>query len=208
MAHPETSVAVIGAGGHAKVVIATLDAAGALIGGVFDDDTHTWGHLVLGHRVLGAPDSDVLRAYGLAVIAIGDNAARATIADRFDVRWATVVHPRAWIHGSVVIEPGAVVLAGAVIQPEARLGRHVIVNTGATVDHDCRVDEFAHLCPGSHLAGSVFVGRGALVGVGAAVIPGRRVGASAVVGAGAVVIHDVPDGATAVGVPARCGRRP
>jgi acetyltransferase-like isoleucine patch superfamily enzyme len=42
-----------------------------------------------------------------------------------------------------------------------------------------------------------------MLGVGAAVVPGRRIGARTVVGAGAVVVHDLPPDVTAVGVPAR-----
>jgi acetyltransferase-like isoleucine patch superfamily enzyme len=77
------------------------------------------------------------------------------------------------------------------------------VNTAASLDHDCVLGAFAHVAPGTHLAGSVVVGDGAFLGVGVSVIPGRRIGAWATVGAGAAVIHDVADRVTVVGVPAR-----
>ena len=79
----------------------------------------------------------------------------------------------------------------------------VIVNTGATIDHDCRIGDFAHLCPGVHLAGEVQVGEGCLLGMGTSVIPGRSIGSQTVVGAGAAVVTDLPEAVTAVGVPAR-----
>jgi acetyltransferase-like isoleucine patch superfamily enzyme len=53
-----------------------------------------------------------------------------------------------------------------------------------------------------HLSGSVTIGEGALVAISATVIPRRTIGAWATVAAGAVIIHDVPGGATVVGVPA------
>jgi acetyltransferase-like isoleucine patch superfamily enzyme len=53
-----------------------------------------------------------------------------------------------------------------------------------------------------HLGGNVSVGLGALVGIGAAVLPGISIGCRAIVGAGAVVTRNVPDDATVVGVPA------
>jgi acyl-[acyl carrier protein]--UDP-N-acetylglucosamine O-acyltransferase len=79
----------------------------------------------------------------------------------------------------------------------------VIVNTGATVDHDCRLGDFVHVAPGAHLCGGVTVDEGALLGVGCAVAPGVRIGAWATVGAAAAVVADVPAGATVIGVPAQ-----
>jgi acetyltransferase-like isoleucine patch superfamily enzyme len=89
------------------------------------------------------------------------------------------------------------------VNAAAEIGRGVIVNTSASVDHDCRVGEFAHLAPGSVLGGEVVVGARAFVGLGARILPCVTIGEEAVVGAGAVVLRDVPPGATVVGVPAR-----
>ena len=69
--------------------------------------------------------------------------------------------------------------AGAVVQPRTMLEPHVIVNTGAVVDHDCRVAAFAQIGPGSTLCGGVLLGIGAMVGAGATIVPGVRVGSRA-----------------------------
>lgn len=196
-------VAVVGAGGHAKVVIATLRAVGLPVAAVFDDDRERRGGEVLGVPVAGPVSALEPESYLGAVLAVGSNEARRRLAGELSVPWVTVVHPRAVVHPTVRLGEGAVIFAGAVVQPDAELGRHAIVNTGATVDHDCRIGAFAHLAPGSHLAGAVEVGEGALVGIGASVVQGRRIGAWATVGAGAAVVRDVPPGVTAAGVPAR-----
>jgi len=47
------------------------------------------------------------------------------------------------------------------------------------------------------------VKRGASIGSGAVILCGITIGARAMIGAGAVVTHDVADGDTVVGVPAR-----
>ena len=192
---------VLGAGGHAKVVIATLEEAGHEVVAVWDDDAARWGTHVLGVPVAGAVAEAPMTTP--TVIGIGDNRARAAVASARALPWLTVVHPRAWVHRSVTLGAGTVVFAGVMIQPDAVLGAHVIVNTAASVDHDCRLGDHVHLAPGVRLCGNVWLGDGALLGVGAVARPGARVGAWATVGAGGVVIQPVPDGATVVGIPAR-----
>lgn len=197
------AVFVVGAGGHAKVVMATLLDAGFSITALLDDDQTKWGSEFFGLRVAGS--LEMLRDMRCsAVIAVGDNRSRRDISLRYgECRWLTVVHPAAYVHDSVQLGAGTVIMAGSVIQPDSRLGDHVIVNTGATIDHDCEIADFVHIAPGVHLAGGVSVGEGALLGIGSVVLPGKKIGAWAIVGAGSVVVDDVPSFITVAGVPAR-----
>jgi len=202
------SVLVVGAGGHAKVVIATLQADGRAIGGVLDDAPEAGGRHVLGVPVVG-PTSQLAEHTGEAVLAIGANGVRQRLAAAHPhVEWATVVHPRAVVHESVCLGAGTVVFAGAVLQPDTVVGAHAIVNTGATVDHDGMLGDYVHVAPGSHLSGGVTLEEGVFVGVGGLCIPGVSVGAWATVGAGACVVRDLSPNVTAVGVPARPLSRP
>lgn len=194
-------VQVIGGGGHGKVVLAALLEAGVDIAGVFDDAPALQSERVLGVAVAGGVAA--LDHALPAVLAVGDNRARAELAARLELTWHTVVHPTAWVHRSVRLGAGAVVMAGAVIQPDAVIGAHAIINTGATIDHDCRIGAFAHIAPGCHLSGNVEIGEGTLLGVGGCARPGARVGAWATVGAGAAVVGTLPDRCVATGVPAR-----
>jgi len=199
---PRAGLVLLGAGGHAKVLLATLQAAGREVLEVLDDDQARWGTSLLGCPISGPIDGNTLAPGHPAILGIGDNRVRQRLAG-LDLSWPQVVHPDATVHSSVLVGDGSVVFAGAVIQPEVTLGRHVIVNTGATVDHDCRLGDFAHIAPGCHLAGQVRVDEGALLGIGAAVVPGVSIGAWATVGAGAVVLHDVAAGSVVAGAPAR-----
>ena len=197
------SVLVVGAGGHAKVVIATLRAAGHAIAGVLDDAPEPVGRTVLGIPVIG-PIARLGDHDGPAVLAIGSNRVRRRLAAAYpEANWLAVVHPSAVVDESVRVGEGAVVFAGAVVQPDTVVGRHAIVNTGATVDHDGRLGAFVHVGPGAHLSGNVMIGEGGFLGVGACAAPGTTIGAWATVGAGAAVVRDLPPNVTSVGVPAR-----
>jgi len=195
---------LIGAGGHAKVVLSTLIASGYHVDGLFDDDPRKQGAKILGVPVIGSIDDAKRNGPARGVLALGDNRTRKLLAQELSGwEWLTVVHPEAYIHPSAKLGPGTVVFAGVVVQPDVRIGAHTVINTGATVDHDCSIGDFVHIAPGAHLAGNVIVEDGALIGIGAVVLPGVRIGAWTILGAGGVVIGDLPPRVIAAGVPAR-----
>ena len=202
------SVIVVGAGGHAKVIIGALQALGRLEITVYDDNPAKWNTLHLGCPVRG-PIERLSEDDGLeTILAVGDGLLRQKLAEQYPHRrWATVVHPHAWVHQSATLEHGTVVFAGAVIQPSVSIGAHVIVNTGATVDHDCSIGDFAHLAPGVHLAGTVTLGRQTMLGMGAVANPGITIGDFSIIGAGGTVVRDIPAGVIATGCPAHVVRQ-
>ena len=197
-------VYVLGGGAHGKVVVSTLLAAGYRIAGVLDDN-----QLLLGSNVMEIP---VLGPFDLlndleepeAVIAIGANVVRKTIASRFrNVRWATVVHPEAYVHETVKIGAGSVIFAGTVIQPDVIIGSHCIINTSSSIDHDCMINNFVHIAPGCSLGSSISLEEGVFLGIGVSIIPDMNIGEWSTVGAGGVVVRDVPPKSLAIGVPAK-----
>jgi UDP-perosamine 4-acetyltransferase len=200
-------VLVIGAGGHAKVVIEALRAAGIEPVGLVDRQPDA--SALLGVPVLGDDDwLPRLRADGIesAVVALGDNGARERAGEglrALGFRLPAVVHPAALVSPSARIGAGAVVMARAVAGTLAEIGPLAVLNTGCIVEHDNRIGACAHVAPGAALAGAVRVGERALIGVGAAVRPGISIGEDAVVGAGSTVVADVPPGAVVGGTPAR-----
>jgi sugar O-acyltransferase (sialic acid O-acetyltransferase NeuD family) len=189
LAQAKDGVVVIGAGGHAKVLSSTLTACGVSVAAVVGDDDTKWGMDAQGTRV-----SRLERELGgRGVVGIGDNGQRRDMARALSFEWQTVVQ----------LGRGTVVFAGAVVQPDAVIWDHVIVNTGATIDHDCVVGDYGHLAPGVAPAGAGQVGGGAVIGIGSVVCPGVKIGRWAMLGAGGVAVRDLADGVVAVGVPAR-----
>lgn len=126
-------------------------------------------------------------------IAIGDNNVRRELALRFSsINWATIIHPKSYIHESVEIGEGSIVMAGAVIQPGTKIGKHCIINTGATIDHDCIIADFSHIAPGTTLCGGVRIGEATMIGAGSILVPEVSVGEYSLVCAGTVLSKDVP----------------
>lgn len=194
-----TKIIVQGGGQHARVVLDCMLSQDVNVVALFDP-TYT-GHL-FGIPQRGKYDPG-FEPDAAAIVAIGDNAVRKRVVENTKHKFANT------IHGSVIFSPYAVmgvgnmVLHGVIVQAQTTIGNHVIINTGAQVDHDCVVKDYVHLAPGVILCGNVHIGEGAFVGAGAIIIPGRRIGAWATVGAGAVVVEDIPDHAVAVGNPAK-----
>lgn len=204
-------VIILGAGGHAKVLIEALLQSGNLIAGIVDPDPKLAGVEIFGVPVLGGddvvndlPPSEIQLVNGLG--SVGLPFKRQQIFERFKgmgYKFATVVHPSAVVASDVELGEGVQIMAGVVIQPGCRIGINSIINTSASVDHDCIVGDHVHISPGVTLSGGVSVEAGSHIGTGATVIQGISIGSGCLIAAGAVVIKDIADGAMVRGVPAR-----
>lgn len=204
---------LIGAGGHAKVVLDALLAGGIELSAIRirDGRPDTRGRDLLGVGI-DTPELDERLADQDVHVAIGAIATRATLLEAavaLGARVVRVIHPSAQVSRFAAVGDGTFVAASAVIGPSASVGRGVIINHGAVVDHDCVVGDFCHIAPNASLGGGVRLGHRVLIGAGAVIRPGISIGDGAVVGAGAVVICDMPALAEWVGIPAAPhGKRP
>lgn len=192
------TINLFGASGHAKVIKDIISAQGDDVACLYDDAPHCAE--IHGKPVKKASETSVQEPL---IISIGSNRVRKIIAERYPLKYATAIHPRAIVSSSAVIGDGSVIMQGAIIQSDVRIGKHCIINTGASVDHECVIEDFAHVSPHATLCGNVHVGEGAWIGAGATVIPGVKIGKWCVIGAGSVVIKDTPDSTTIAGNPGK-----
>jgi sugar O-acyltransferase (sialic acid O-acetyltransferase NeuD family) len=118
----------------------------------------------------------------------------------------TIAHPTAWIAENAVIGEGTQIMAGAIIQPEVRIGRQCIINTKASVDHECYIEDGVEVTPGVTLCGSVHLETNCWICAGSTILPRVRIGHDAIVGAGSLVTQNAPNNALVAGVPARLVR--
>jgi sugar O-acyltransferase (sialic acid O-acetyltransferase NeuD family) len=199
--------AIIGAGGHAKVVVDALLASGNEVLGLYDDNPALLGAVPIpGVKVLGSTEDlpgGLEKGKSVVILAIGENRVRCRLSRRFSVSYGVACAPSAVLGRGVRIGKGSMVLPSATVNIDTVIGEHSILNTSCSVDHDCAIGDFVHIGPGVHLGGGVVVGEGTFLGLGSSVIPGIRIGRWSVIGAGAVVTKDIPDNCTAVGVPAK-----
>lgn len=140
------------------------------------------------------------------IVGIGFPAARSTVAARYrqaGFRLPTMIHPSSVFDGTSSAGTGCVVAAGVVVSCDVALADDVLLNWNVTVGHDTTIGTGSVLNPGANIGGATTIGQQVLVGSGAQILQGLQVGDGATIGAGAVVTHDVPAGATVVGVPAR-----
>lgn len=204
-----TEIAVIGAGGHSKVIQDILRSHASYKVKAILDDKHD--ELKLQNGIYTGPIASVrslLQQYGgmKFIVAVGNNEVRKQLTARLGISddgYISLAHPTAVVSPSATIGSGTVVMPNAVINADAAIGRHTIINTGAIIEHDSVIGDYVHVAPKATLTGTVRAQEGSMIGAGATVIPGRTVGKWAVVGAGATVIGDIPPYRTAVGTPAK-----
>ncbi|MFT5674681.1 MAG: UDP-N-acetylbacillosamine N-acetyltransferase [Paraglaciecola sp.] len=199
---------IIGAGGHGKVAADCAESMEifeqiAFLDGEFPQLRQVAKWPVIGDGKDLALDSGFDTAF---FVAIGDNRTRqkllsALFAKSCEV--ATLIHPSAVISKYAQIAEGSLVCANAVINVDTKIGRGCIINTSATVDHDCQVEDYVHLAPGTRLAGTIKIGTGSFTGIGSVIISGKLVGKFCTLGAGSTLLNDLSDFSVAVGTPAK-----
>lgn len=198
-------VIIIGAGGHAKVIADIIYKSGDNLIGFLDDNLANKGkEIYLGKKVLGTTKDIEIYNKNYFIIGIGNNSIRKKINNENNLKLYTAIHPSAIIAEDVKIGTGSVIMAGVVINPGTVIGKNCIINTCSSLDHDNLLEDYVHISPGAHLAGTVSVKEGTWICTGAIVKNNITIGKNNIIGAGGVVIKDIiEENATYIGVPAR-----
>lgn len=201
---PINSLLILGAGGHAKVVV---DAARYLNINIEirDDNDQLQDKVIEDFKIktpIGVLDQMLLPVH----IAIGNNDVRRDWGERLlklRKQLFTIIHPVAVIAKTSEIGDGCFIAAQAIVAPNAIIHNSCIINHGAIVDHDCDIGNWCHIAPNATLGGNVKMGENCFIGAGAVVLPGIEIADNVTVGAGAVVTKNIAPGQTVVGIPAK-----
>ncbi len=198
------SIAIIGAGGFAREVLwllEDLDLSSRVVG-FFETDVHWHAREVAGLPVRPASQLDIGWD---AVIAVGDPLGRAGILATLPtgMHFPSFIHPSVRRGPRIEFAEGAVVCAGSILTCDINIGRHVHLNLGTTVGHDCILEDFVTTAPSVNISGRCTLGRHTYIGTNACLREGLQVAADTVIGMGAVLVSQ-PDGpGVFVGNPAR-----
>lgn len=205
MDNMEKKVVIIGAGGHAKVIIDILkkNKEYNVIGCTDKKEGR-----ILGVTILG--DDSILpelfkEGISLAFVAIGNNMLRQKMAKKvrsigFEV--INVISSFSCISESANLGSGIAIMPGAIINADVTIHDDTVINTGSSIDHDCTIGKAVHVAPGCNLSGKVTVGDGTFLGTGTKVIDRISIGSWSILGSGAVVVRNFPDRCLGLGIPA------
>ncbi|MED2749918.1 acetyltransferase [Bacillus thuringiensis] len=202
----KTKLLIIGAGGHGKVIADIALKMNKWEYVAFLDDSENV-KVSMGIEIIGN-STDLpryIKDYDIFV-GVGNNTIRENIQEQLESQGASIpvlIHPNAIIGAQVSLEPGTVVMAGTVINCCTQIGKGCIINTASTIDHDNIIEDYVHISPGTHLAGTIKVGKGTWLGIGTVVSNNINIASGCRIGAGTVIVKDITELGTYVGVPSR-----
>lgn len=210
------NIVIFGSSGYTKVIIDIIEKVNnyRIVGLI--DPYEGKGTNLFGYTIIGSEENieDLRKEYNFdcGIIAIGDNWRRKEVFERVRKRSSSftfikAIHPSVQIGKDVTIGEGTVLMAGVIANSATEIGRFCIINTNASLDHDCIMEDFSSLAPNATLGGNIKIGQYSSISLGANIIHEINIGAHSIIGAGTLVNKDIPDLVVAYGVPAKIIRK-
>ena len=142
------------------------------------------------------------------LITIGDNWGRYYVAEEIKKRvpnfnFVNGIHPSVIIGKNVKIGCGIIAMAGCIFNPASHIGDFTFFATGAQVEHNCYIDDFASISAGSVTGGYVKLGKYSAIALGVTILDRIEIGENTVVGSGSLVLKNLPSDVLAYGNPAK-----
>ena len=189
-------IAIIGAGGHGKVVgeIALLSEYKTI--DFFDDNINKIKNFPF--NIIGTDDylKNHLADYEAFFVAIGDNRLRSKKIEWLKnkkVNIVSLIHPKSTLSKFSNLGIGSCIMANAVVNPGTLIKDGVIINTSASIDHDCVIEDYSHISPNCSLSGNVTIGKFTHLGTGTSVHPGIEIGKDVKTATGSKVFKNILD---------------
>lgn len=205
------NIVIVGAGGVGRETSLIIQKINELkptwnLMGFVDDNINTWGNIINGYPVIGGIDSlEKLSLDTYVVVAIANYKVKKKIVNKINNRFkfATIVHPKVWIHNYMTLGEGTIIYEGAILTANIEIGNHVIISPKCGIGHDSIIKDYVSLLWNVNISGNDIIEEGVMMGSASTVIQGKKIGKGSTVGAGAVVIDSIDSYSTVVGVPAK-----
>lgn len=199
---------ILGAGGHASVLVDILKQNKLAISGLFSPDIDFAREALSGIPIYENEDKIFESRCNTITLVNGvgslpGSKLRVKLFNKFSAQgysFLQVISERSIISDFAKLGKGVQVMPGAIIQAGAVIGDNSIINTGAIIEHDCIIGAHNHIAPGVTLSGQVKTGDYVHIGTGATVIQCISIADKAIIGAGANVTKNVPFASTVFGV--------
>jgi sugar O-acyltransferase (sialic acid O-acetyltransferase NeuD family) len=210
-----SSIVLIGGGNQAHYTIDIIEKEGKYtIVGIIDSIQEV-GSERFGYKIFGRQENilELIEQYTITggVISIGDNWSRYFVYEQIkqlapNFKFVNAIHPSVVVGNNVEIGEGVVAMAGCIFNPRASIGNFTFFATGAQVEHDCIVEDFASISAGSITGGYVKIGKHSAITLGVTIMDRLEIGQNTVVGSGSLVTKSLPDNVLAYGNPAKVVR--
>jgi sugar O-acyltransferase (sialic acid O-acetyltransferase NeuD family) len=178
-------ITLIGAGGHARVVVDCLLSTHMEPKYYIDEKVKDFLNLKkIGEDFLFVQEGAKKSIIAFGAVTVGQAERRSSVFEKYvsaGIDFINAIHASAIISSYVSIGKGVMVSAAAIVNSGASIGDNAIINTGAMIEHDCEVGAGTHICPGAIVLGGAKIGKNCIIGAGAVVLPYSEVMPSSLV---------------------------
>lgn len=211
-----SNIVIFGGGNQAHYTIDIIEKEAKYnIVGIIDS-IHEIGSYKFNYPIIGRQENivDLVVQHNIdgGIIAIGDNWSRHYVRKQVldsipNFVFINAIHPSVVVGNNVKIGVGVVAMAGCIFNPKSVIGDFTFFATGAQVEHDCIIEDFASISAGSVTGGFVKLGKFSAITLGVTVIDRIEIGQNTVVGSGSLVVKSLPDNVLAYGNPCKIIRK-
>ena len=140
------------------------------------------------------------------IVAIGKNNLRKKIVLDLEkkyknIKWAKVISLKSNIDKSVTVGNGSMIISGTTINIGSKIGKHSIINTNCSLDHDNLIKDYVNCSPGVVCAGNVTVLDDVFIGMNTSVKQNTTINSNTIIGAHSYVNKNCRKNSTYYGVP-------
>ena len=209
-----SKIVIFGSGGHARVVFSEIMKLKKFKFLGFVDDFKKKGELIItlnkkNYYNLGSINEVINKKNQFkGIIGVGLNFVRAKIVKDIkkinnNFKFQQIISKDAIVNSNVIIEDGTFVVSGATINTGTKIGKHCIVNTSCSIDHDNKFSDFSSAGPGVITGSNVEVGHQSYLGLGSLVSHNIKISDNTIIGFGSLVNKDCKKNSIYWGSPAK-----